>query len=94
MHFRRRTYLFSAFPVWRPEASWLCYYRALSSAGFGCGTNDKLSVVLVALFAVAFIGERLSARNWLGVVMVALGAILAPPAPDNCNDRVLTQSGH
>jgi transporter family protein len=37
---------------------------------------DKLSVVLVAVFGVLFLGERLSALNWLGVVLVALGAIL------------------
>jgi transporter family protein len=35
---------------------------------------DKLSVVLVAVFGVAFLGERLSPVNWLGVVLVAAGA--------------------
>jgi transporter family protein len=35
-----------------------------------------LSVVLVALFGVIFLGERLTALNWLGVVLVAAGAIL------------------
>jgi transporter family protein len=37
---------------------------------------DKLSVVLVALFGVIFLGERLSGANWLGVAMIAAGAIL------------------
>ena len=36
----------------------------------------KLSVVLVALFGVTFLGERLSFANWLGVAFMALGAIL------------------
>ena len=40
-------------------ASWVCYYRALK---IGNAVNvapvDKLSVVLVALFAVVFLGER------------------------------------
>jgi len=37
---------------------------------------DKLSVVLVALFGVMFLGERLTAPNWLGVALIAAGAIL------------------
>jgi transporter family protein len=37
---------------------------------------DKLSVVLVALFGVFLLGERLSAFGWLGVGMIAAGAII------------------
>lgn len=37
---------------------------------------DKLSVVMVAVFAAVFLGERLSAVNWLGVGLIALGAVL------------------
>lgn len=37
---------------------------------------DKLSVVLVALFGSLFLGENLSSANWLGVVLIALGAML------------------
>ena len=37
---------------------------------------DKLSVVLVAMFAVAFLGERLAPRDWVGVAPDALGAVL------------------
>jgi transporter family protein len=74
----RRTYLLLGLSGLATGASWLCYYRALKlGPASGVAPIDKLSVVLVALFAVAFIGERLSARNWLGVLMVALGAILA-----------------
>src|SRR6266705_6754612 len=47
-------------------ASWLCYFRALK---LGPATLvapiDKLSVVLVALFAFAFLGERPTAQGWL-----------------------------
>jgi transporter family protein len=35
-----------------------------------------LSVVLVALFAFAFLGERPSATGWLGIVLIATGAVL------------------
>jgi len=40
------------------------------------GPIDKLSVVFVAVFAVLFLGERLSLPNWLGVVLIACGAVL------------------
>ena len=35
-----------------------------------------ISGVLVAVFGVVFLGERLSAPNWLGVAFIAAGAIL------------------
>jgi transporter family protein len=58
-------------------ASWLCYFRALK---LGPATLvapiDKLSVVLVALFGVVFLGERPSLNGWLGIVLIAAGAIL------------------
>ena len=37
---------------------------------------DKLSVVLVAVFGVVFLGEKLSAPNWFGVALIAVGAVL------------------
>ncbi|MCC6468162.1 MAG: EamA family transporter [Alphaproteobacteria bacterium] len=58
-------------------ASWLCYFRALKLGDAArVAPIDKLSVVLVALFGVLFLGEQLSAPNWLGVALIAAGAIL------------------
>ena len=37
---------------------------------------DKLSVVLVALFSVVFLGERPSLNGWLGIALIAAGAVL------------------
>jgi transporter family protein len=58
-------------------ASWLCYFRALK---LGPATLvapiDKLSVVLVALFGVVFLGERPSFSGWLGIALIAAGAVL------------------
>jgi bacterial/archaeal transporter family protein len=58
-------------------ASWLCYFRALK---LGPATLvapiDKLSVVLVALFGVIFLGERPSLNGWLGIALIAAGAVL------------------
>ena len=58
-------------------ASWLCYFRALK---LGPATLvapiDKLSVVLVALFGVVFLGERPSLQGWLGIALIAAGAVI------------------
>ena len=58
-------------------ASWVCYYRALKLGdAVKVAPVDKLSVVLVALFAVAFLGERPAARDWLGITLVTVGVIM------------------
>ena len=58
-------------------ASWLCYFRALQLGDAALvAPIDKLSVVLVALFAVLFLGERLSGLNWLGIGFIAGGTVL------------------
>ena len=58
-------------------ASWLCYYRALKIGDAArVAPVDKLSIVLVALFGVFLLGERLSASNWLGVGLCTAGIVL------------------
>jgi transporter family protein len=58
-------------------ASWLCYFRALKlGEAAKVAPIDKLSVVLVAIFGVVFLGERLSGPNWAGVALIAAGAVL------------------
>lgn len=58
-------------------ASWICYFRALKLGDAArVAPIDKLSVVFVAIFAVLFLGERLSLPNWLGVCLIACGAVL------------------
>lgn len=58
-------------------ASWLCYFRALQLGDASrVAPIDKLSVVLVALFAAAFLGERLSGLGWGGVALIGLGTML------------------
>jgi transporter family protein len=57
--------------------SWLCYYRALQTGPASrVAPIDKLSVVLVVLFAVSFLGERLSWKVGLGSVLITAGAVL------------------
>ncbi|MBV8777481.1 MAG: EamA family transporter [Alphaproteobacteria bacterium] len=72
-----RTYLFLVLSGLGTGASWLCYFRALQLGDAArVAPIDKLSVVLVALFGVGFLGERLTALNWLGVGAIAAGAVL------------------
>ena len=72
-----RSWLFLLLSGLGTGASWLCYFRALK---LGPATLvapiDKLSVVLVALFGVAFLGERPSWNGWLGIALIAAGAVL------------------
>ena len=58
-------------------ASWICYFRALK-IGEASPVNavDKLSLVLVAVFAFVFLHERLDSRGWLGVGLVSAGVLL------------------
>ncbi len=72
-----KSWLFLVLSALGTGASWLCYFRALK---LGPATLvapiDKLSVVLVALFGVIFLGERPSIQGWLGIAMIAAGAVL------------------
>lgn len=58
-------------------ASWVCYFRALKLGDAArVAPLDKLSVVLVAVFGVLFLGEQLTLPGWLGIGLIALGASL------------------
>lgn len=72
-----RTYLFLALSGCATGASWICYFRALQLGDAArVAPVDKLSVVLVAIFGVIFLGEQLTLHNWLGVLMIAGGVIM------------------
>ncbi|MEW9807185.1 EamA family transporter [Mesorhizobium marinum] len=72
-----RTYAFLVLSGLATGASWLCYFRALKLGNAAqVAPVDKLSVVLVAVFGAVFLGERLGPANWLGVALIAVGAVL------------------
>jgi bacterial/archaeal transporter family protein len=72
-----KTYVFLVLSGLATGASWVCYFRALKLGDAArVAPIDKLSVVLVAIFAVAFLGERPSAPNWAGIALIAAGAVL------------------
>ncbi|HEU0117430.1 MAG TPA: EamA family transporter [Alphaproteobacteria bacterium] len=57
--------------------SWLCYYRALQlGPASRVAPIDKLSVVLVILFSVIFLGESLTWKTALGGLLISAGAVL------------------
>ena len=73
----RRTWLFLVLSGICTGFSWLCYFRALQlGEASRVAPVDKLSVVLVILFAAAFLGERLTPAKFLGGALIAAGATL------------------
>lgn len=72
-----KTWLFLVLSGLATGASWVCYFRALKMGEASkVAPVDKLSVVLVALFAVAFLKERPPVKDWLGILMVGAGVLL------------------
>ena len=72
-----KTWLFLGLSGLATGASWVCYFRALKIGDASkVAPVDKLSLVLVAVFAFAFLGERPSLREWSGIAMVAGGVLL------------------
>ena len=72
-----RTWVFLVLSALATGASWVCYFRALQlGPASQVAPVDKYSLVLVALFAWAFLGERLNPREWLGVALVAAGVLV------------------
>ena len=72
-----RTYAFLVLSGLATGASWICYFRALKiGQAAQVAPVDKMSVVLVAIFGVIFLGEKLTLPNWIGVALIAAGAVL------------------
>src|SRR6266446_9562359 len=72
-----RTWLFLVLSGLATGASWVCYFRALKiGEASKVAPVDKLSLLLVAVFAVLFLHERPSAREWLGILMVGGGVLV------------------
>jgi bacterial/archaeal transporter family protein len=72
-----KTYLFLVLSGLATGASWVCYFRALKIGDAAqVAPIDKLSVVLVAIFAFIFLGERPSTQGWFGIALITAGAAL------------------
>lgn len=67
-----KTWLFLGLSGLATGASWVCYFRAFKlDFASKVAPVDKHSLVLLAVFAFAFLGERPSLREWSGIAMVA-----------------------
>lgn len=72
-----KTWLFLGLSGLATGASWVCYFRALKIGDASkVAPVDKFSIVLVALFAFTFLGERPSLREWSGIALIAGGVLL------------------
>lgn len=72
-----KTWLYLTLSGLATGASWVCYFRALKiGAASQVAPVDKLSMVLVVAFAVLFLDERPSLREWVGIGMVAVGVLI------------------
>ena len=72
-----RTWLFLGLSALATGASWVCYFRALQlGEASKVAPVDKLSLVLVAIFAFTFLGERPASREWFGIALGAPGVVV------------------
>lgn len=72
-----KTWVFLALSGLATGASWIAYYRALKIGNASqVAPVDKLSIVLVVVFGVIFLGEKVSLVHWAAVSMIAAGAVI------------------
>lgn len=72
-----KTWLFLVLSGLATGASWVCYFRALKiGEASKVAPVDKLSLLLVAVFAFLFLGERPSPGHWLGIALVGFGVLV------------------
>lgn len=72
-----KTWVFLVLSGLGTGGSWFAYFRALKlGQASQVAPIDKLSVVLVAIFGVLFLGETLKPMGWLGVALVGVGAVV------------------
>ena len=72
-----RTLVFLVLSGLATGASWVCYFRALKIGDASkVAPVDKLSLVLVAVFAFLFLDERPSVREWTGILMIGAGVLV------------------
>ena len=58
-------------------ASWVCYFRALKVGKVSqVAPVDKLSLLLAALLAFIFLGERPTGWQWLGILLMGAGVVV------------------
>lgn len=75
--FSQRAWIFILLSALAGAASWLLYFVALQSGpASAVSVLDKLSVVFVILLAAFFLGETLTWKSALGLVLTVVGTLL------------------
>lgn len=73
----RPSYFFLILSGVATGASWICYYRALQMGPASkVAPIDKLSVVFAILFALIFLGEKLTLKAGAGAILIVSGVLL------------------
>lgn len=71
-----KTWLFLVLSGLATGLSWLCYFRALQlGPASRVAPIDKLSVALVIVFGISFLGEKLTFGKGIGGFLIVAGAI-------------------
>lgn len=72
-----RTLIFLGLSGVATGLSWLCYYRALQlGPASKVAPVDKLSVALVIVLAVIFLGEQITLKTALGAILIVAGSLV------------------
>jgi len=72
-----KTWVFLALSGLATGLSWICYFRALQlGQASRVAPIDKLSVVMVLVLSMVFLGERLNIREGCGAGLIVLGGLL------------------
>lgn len=57
--------------------SWLFYFLALKNGpATGVVALDRLSIIFVVIFALVFLGEKITWQSGLGAILIMIGAVL------------------
>lgn len=72
----KRSWLFLVLSGLATGISWLCYYKALQiGEASKVVPVDKMSVVLTMLMAFAILGEKLTLKSIIGVILITAGTL-------------------
>lgn len=75
--FGGKAWLFILLSALAGAASWILYFVALKTGpASAVAVLDKMSVVLVILFAALFLGEALTIKSILGIILTVAGTLL------------------
>jgi bacterial/archaeal transporter family protein len=75
--FGQRAWVFIILSACAGAASWLLYFIALQTGpASAVSVLDKLSVVFVILLAALFLGEALTWKSVLGLILTVIGTLL------------------